>query len=69
MLGRHVYRVHPEWMVTKEGEDRSRASLDSREQAVAAAIRLAAKVRIENADGSIAEERLVGSDPGVEVQP
>jgi len=77
MLGRHVYRVHPdgeEWMVTKEGEDRSRANLDSRQAAVEEAIRLArsdqpAKVRIDNDDGSIAEERLFGHDPSDDIQP
>jgi hypothetical protein len=77
MLGHHVYRVHPEgeeWMVTKEGEDRSRASFADREQAVAEAVRLArsdqpAKVRIDNDDGSIAEERVIGRDSSDALQP
>ena len=77
MLGRHVYRVHPdgeEWAVTKDGEDRSRANYESREEAVAEAIRLArsdqpAKVRVDNDDGSIAEERLIGHDPSDDIQP
>lgn len=76
MLGRHVYRIHPdgeEWLVTKEGEDCSRASFHSREQAVAEGIRLArsdlpAKVRVDNDDGSIAEERLFGHDPSDDIQ-
>ncbi|MBV8737891.1 MAG: DUF2188 domain-containing protein [Alphaproteobacteria bacterium] len=70
MLGRHVYRVHPEgeeWTVTKEGEDRARANIANREQAVTEAVRLAqadqpAKVRVDNDDGSIAEERLIGHE-------
>jgi YD repeat-containing protein len=70
MLGRHVYRVHPdgeEWTVTRDGEDRARANFDNREQAVAEAMRLAqadqpAKIRIDNDDGSIAEERLIGHE-------
>ncbi|HUC09914.1 MAG TPA: DUF2188 domain-containing protein [Stellaceae bacterium] len=70
MLGHHVYRVHPEgegWTVAKEGEEHSRGNFDSREQAVAEAMRLArsdqpAKIRIDNGDGSIAEERVIGRD-------
>ena len=77
MLGHHIYRVHPdgdEWIVTKEGEDRSRGNFDSRDQAVAEAMRLAhsdqpAKVRIDNGDGSIAEERLIGRDSSDVLQP
>lgn len=77
MLGHHVYRVCPdgaEWTVIKEGEDRSRASFDDREQAIAEAMRLAradqpAKVRIDNDDGSIAEERLIGRDSSDALQP
>jgi hypothetical protein len=77
MLGHHVYRVSPqgeEWTVTKEGEDRPRAAFANREQAVAEAMRLArsdqpAKVWIDNDDGSIAEERLVGRDSSDELQP
>jgi hypothetical protein len=77
MLGRHVYRVHAdgdEWMVTKDGEEHSRAVFASREEAVTEGIRLArsdlpAKVRIDNTDGSIAEERLFGHDPSDDIQP
>jgi hypothetical protein len=77
MLGHHVYRVHPEgeeWAVIKEGEDCARANFDDREQAIAEAMRLArsdqpAKVRIDNGDGSIAEERLIGRDSSDELQP
>jgi hypothetical protein len=77
MLGHHIYRVHPdgdEWTVTKEGEDRSRGNFDSRDEAVAEAMRLAhsdqpAKVRIDNGDGSIAEERLIGRDSSDVLQP
>jgi Uncharacterized protein conserved in bacteria (DUF2188) len=71
MLGRHVYRVHSTdagWTVTKEGEDRPRASFAGREEAIAEAVRLAgrdepAKVTVDNGDGTISEEWLFGSDP------
>jgi Uncharacterized protein conserved in bacteria (DUF2188) len=74
MLGRHVYRVHPQeqgWAVTKDGEGRPRAQFDGRDQAIAEAVRLAgtdqpARVTVDNGDGTIAEERLVGRDPGTE---
>lgn len=77
MPGHHVYRVQPEgeeWTVTKEGEDRSRGNFDDREQAIAEAMRLAradqpAKVKIDNGDGSIAEERVVGHDSSDALQP
>ncbi|MFZ3238318.1 MAG: DUF2188 domain-containing protein [Stellaceae bacterium] len=77
MLGHHVYRVSPEgdeWAVVKEGEDRSRASFGDREQAIAEAMRLArsdqpAKVRIDNDDGTIAEERVIGRDSSDALQP
>jgi hypothetical protein len=70
MLGHHIYRVHregDEWTVTKEGEDRSRARFRDRLRAIDEEMRLAradqpAKVRIDNEDGSIAEERLIGRD-------
>ena len=70
MLGRHVYRVRPTeqgWTVTKEGKDHPRGGFSKREEAVAEAVRLAgsdepAKVTIDNGDGTIAEERLFGSD-------
>lgn len=77
MLGRHVYRVHlvdDAWVVTKEGEDHPRANFDRREQAIAEATRLArsdqpARITVDNGDGTIAEERLFGADPGESVDP
>ena len=77
MLGHHIYRVRSYgegWTVVKEGEDRARANFDDREQAIAEAMRLArsdqpAKVRIDNGDGSIAEERLIGRDSSDDLQP
>lgn len=71
MLGRHVYRVqqteHGGWTVIKEGENRSRAAVSSREQALAEARRLAraeepSKVVIGDGDGFILEEELFGHD-------
>lgn len=70
MLGRHVYRVHPadgRWTVTKEGEDQPRAGFASRDEAVAEARRLAnanqpSKVTVDNGDGVILDEQLVGRD-------
>ena len=75
MLGRHVYRVHPEagrWTVTKEGEAEPRAELASREEAVAEASRLAAadkpsKVTVDDGDGVILDEHLFGSDLSQEI--
>jgi Uncharacterized protein conserved in bacteria (DUF2188) len=59
MLGRHVYRVQPTehgWTVIKEGENRTRADLSSREEALAEARRMAraeqAKSSSEMATGS-----------------
>ncbi len=77
MLGHHVYRVRPEgdeWAVVKEGEDRARASFEHRAGAIAEAMRLAhidqpAKVMIDNPDGSIAEERVIGRDASDFLQP
>jgi Uncharacterized protein conserved in bacteria (DUF2188) len=77
MLGHHIYRVHPdgdEWTVTKEGEDGSRARFGDRDRAIGEAMRLAqtdqpAKVRIDNDDGSIAEERVIGLDSSDALQP
>ena len=71
MLGRHVYRVNradDHWIVTKEGEDNARGEFTGREEAIAAAVRMAesdepAKVMIENGDGTIANEWLFGTDP------
>lgn len=70
MLGRHVYRVHPDggrWVVRKEGEDRPRGAFAGREEAVAEACRLAnsdqpSRVTIDDGDGAIIEERLFGTD-------
>jgi hypothetical protein len=75
MLGRHVYRVHPTdegWTVTKEGEDQPRVLFAGREEAIAAAVRLAeadepAKVTVDNGDGTLAEEWLFGNDPVAEL--
>jgi len=72
MLGRHVYRVHAaegRWTVTKDGEEQPRASFARREQAIDEAMRLAeadepSKVTVDNGDGTLAEERLFGADPG-----
>ena len=69
-LGRHVYRVHPaegRWTVTKEGESRPRGDYDRREEALAAACRLAeadepSRVTVDDGDGIILEERLFGAD-------
>jgi hypothetical protein len=74
MLGRHVYRVHPEegrWTVTKEGESQPRAGFGARDEALAEAFRLAdanqpSKVTVDDGDGVIVEERLFGSDLGQE---
>ena len=70
MLGRHVYRVQPTehgWTVIKEGENRTRADLSSREEALAEARRMAraeepSKVVIGDGDGFILEEELFGQD-------
>jgi uncharacterized protein DUF2188 len=75
MLGRHIYRVQPDdrgWSVTKEGEARPRALFARREEALAEACRLAgtdepARVTVDNGDGTIAEERLFGADPGTAI--
>jgi Uncharacterized protein conserved in bacteria (DUF2188) len=75
MLGRHVYRVHSEdgrWTVTKEGEAEPRGEFASREEALAAASRLAegdkpSKVTVDDGDGVILEERLFGTDLSQEI--
>ncbi len=73
MLGRHVYRVSPTpngvWRITKEGEAAARDSRGTRERAVALACALAAadepsKVVVENTDGTLADERVFGTDRG-----
>ena len=75
MLGRHVYRVHPEagrWTVSKEGEAEPRGEFASREEAVAEASRVAdgdkpSKVTLDDGDGLILEERLFGTDLSQEI--
>jgi hypothetical protein len=70
MLGRHVYRVHRTdqgWTVAKEGEDHPRADFPGAEEAIAEAVRLAeadvpAKIMIDNGDGTITDEWLLGAD-------
>ena len=70
MLGRHVYRVHLEdgsWSVTKDGEDEPRGTFGGRTEALAEACRLAqadqpSRVRVDDGDGIIVEERLFGAD-------
>lgn len=73
MLGRHVYRVSPmpngKWSVSKEGESTPREARETRESAVTIACALAAadepsKVIVEDTDGTLADERLFGTDPG-----
>ena len=75
MLGRHVYRVSPTpngtWSVIKEGEPSARDARQTRDRAVEFACTLAAadepsKVVVENADGTLADERTFGADPGTE---
>ncbi len=77
MLGRHVYRVSPldngGWSVHKEGEETSRGSRASREEATRFACELAAadepsKVVIEKGHGAIAAERLFGEDSASELE-
>jgi hypothetical protein len=75
MLGRHVYRVSPTqggWAVIKEGEDRPRASFQTRDEAMDEAVRLArsdqpARVTVDNGQGVILEEKLFGADPGTDL--
>ena len=70
MLGRHVYRVHPEegrWTVTKDGESQPRGAFADRAEAIAEACRLAdadqpSRVIIDDGAGAIVEERLFGTD-------
>ncbi|HEX3863930.1 MAG TPA: DUF2188 domain-containing protein [Stellaceae bacterium] len=77
MLGRHIYRVHPvdgRWTVTKEGETEPRGAFQGRDDAVAAATRLAkgeepSRVTIDDGDGVILEERLFGRDLSQELSP
>jgi hypothetical protein len=75
MLGRHIYRVSPTpdgaWSVTKEGEAEARDSRETRERAVQLACALAAadepsKVVVENGDGTLADERVFGTDVGAD---
>jgi hypothetical protein len=73
MLGRHVYRVSPapkgQWLVAKDGEAEPRGTRPSRDTAVAFACDLASadepsKVSVEDGNGTLAEERVFGVDPG-----
>ena len=75
MLGRHVYRVSPTptgvWSISKEGETAARDSRGTRERAVELACALAAadepsKVIVESTDGTLADERIFGTDPGAD---
>jgi hypothetical protein len=76
MLGRHIYRVHPAegcWTVTKEGESQPRGGFPNRDEALAEARRLAdadqpSKVTIDNGDGIILEEHLLGRDLSQEME-
>ena len=76
MLGRHIYRVHPTegcWTVTKEGEGQPRSRFANRDEALAEARRLAdadqpSKVTIDNGDGIILEEHLLGRDLSQEME-
>ena len=76
MLGRHIYRVHPtegRWTVTKEGEGQQRGEFANRDEALAEARRLAnadqpSKVTIDNGDGIILEEHLLGRDLSQEME-
>jgi Uncharacterized protein conserved in bacteria (DUF2188) len=77
MLGRHVYRVtaarrRVDGQQGRRG--RPRGNFPSRDQAIAAAERLArsdrpARIMIDSDDGSIAEERLFGLEPSDQLQP
>ena len=76
MLGRHIYRVHPtegRWTVTREGEGQPRSRFANRDEALAEARRLAdadqpSKVTIDNGDGIILEEHLLGRDLSQEME-
>ena len=76
MLGRHVYRILPtegRWTVTKEGESQPRCGFANRDEALAEARRLAdadqpSKVTIDNGDGIILEEHLLGRDLSQEME-
>jgi hypothetical protein len=78
MLGRHVYRVTPAgeraWRVAKDGESAPRTTRPSRGEAIDVACNLAAadepsKVVIESRDGTLADERVFGVDPGETLGP
>jgi Uncharacterized protein conserved in bacteria (DUF2188) len=77
MLGRHVYRVSPSpqggWQVAKDGEAGPRAQPPTREAALTLARDLAAadapsKILVLEADGTLADERLFGADPGETIE-
>ena len=73
MLGRHVYRVTEradEWIVRKDGEAAARGARPDRAAALAYACALAAvdepsRVVVETAEGTLADERVFGTDPGL----
>ena len=74
-MGRHIYRVHPaegRWTVTKEGESEPRTTFANRAEALAEARRLAdadqpSKITLDNGDGLILEEHLLGRDLSEEI--
>ncbi len=77
MLGRHVYRVSPladhGWSVHKEGETAARGTWPTREAAMRQAWDLAAadepsKLVVEDPAGTIADERLFGSDTALDLE-
>jgi hypothetical protein len=77
VLGRHVYRVSPlpghGWSVQKEGEAMARGRWSTREAAMRTACELAAadepsKIVLEDPAGTIADERLFGSDAALDME-
>jgi hypothetical protein len=70
MLGRHVYRVTPRrgggWNITMEGGESPTEVWESRAAAVAVACKIAAentpsRVLVENANGTLADDRQFGT--------
>ena len=77
MLGRHVYRVTPQpkggWIVSKDGDDAVRGAHDTIAAATELATTLAegdppSKVVVEDAGGSIVEERSFGDDTAASLE-
>jgi hypothetical protein len=73
MLGRHVYQVTRnalgEWVVSKDGERKARATRPTKEAAIDLACELArqdkpSKVIVNSGHGSIEKEHLCGPDFG-----